>query len=218
MFVCNCFSLKSLQRLVCQRTQSNTKIWWRHVKTLHTFSSPEPTILLQAGIESSIRPQSARSFWPAAGIESSGRALAGSKPGSLRITDFRFFYANSVVWNNSGGQRLQKCTFTATAHISELARALDPRRIVGSGDENARALASEGAISRLICKPVSSLSNHITFEGKALVKIICEPCFADYQSPAIGILRNKRSGEDGFRSEGKFLVWSVSQYRLYLTI
>ena len=35
----------------------------------------------------------------------------GLKPGSPWITDFRFFYANSEVWNNSGGcQRLQKCT------------------------------------------------------------------------------------------------------------
>ena len=30
----------------------------------------------------------------------------------------------------------KNATFTATAHISELARALDRRRIVGSGDEN----------------------------------------------------------------------------------
>ena len=54
-------------------------------------------------------------------------------------------------------------------------------------------------ISRVICKPVSALSNHITFEGRALIKRICEPCFVDYQSTAIGILRNKRSGEDSFR-------------------
>ena len=68
-----------------------------------------------------------RSFWPAAGIESSGWFQTRSQ----WTTDFRSFYANSEVWNNSGSQRLQKCTFTATAHISELARALDPRRIVG---------------------------------------------------------------------------------------
>ena len=54
------------------------------------------------------------------------------------------------------------------------------------------------------------LLNHITLEGRALLKIICEPCFIDYQSTVIGILRNKGSGEDGFRSEGKFLVSSVS--------
>ena len=72
-----------------------------------------------------------------------------------------------------------------------------------SGEDGFR---SEGTISRVICKPVSALSNHITFEGRALLKIICEPCFVDYQSTAIGILRNKGSGEDGFRSEGKFLV------------
>ena len=74
------------------------------------------------------------------GLRQGSRALAGSKPGSPWNTDFRFFHANSEVWNNSGCHRLQKCTFTATAHISELARALDPRRIVGSGDENGYAL------------------------------------------------------------------------------
>ena len=57
-----------------------------------------------------------------------------------------------------------------------------------------------------IMKREPVLSNHTTFEGRALVKIICEPCFADYQSPAIGILRNKRSGEDSFRGRVKFLV------------
>ena len=70
------------------------------------------------------------------GLRQGLRALAGSKPGSPWITDFRYFYANSEVWNNNGCQWLQKCTFTATAHISELARALDPRTIVGSRDEN----------------------------------------------------------------------------------
>ena len=55
------------------------------------------------------------------GLRQGSRALAGSKTGSPWITDFRLFYANSEVWNNSGCQRLQKCTFTATAHISELA-------------------------------------------------------------------------------------------------
>ena len=77
-----------------------------------------------------------RAHYPS-GLRHGSRALAGSKPGSPWITDVRSFYTNSKVLNNSGCQRLQKCTFTATAHTSELTRALDPRRIVDSGDENA---------------------------------------------------------------------------------
>ena len=62
-------------------------------------------------------------------------------------------------------------------------------------------------------KAVFALSNKTVFENK----IICEPCFVDYQSAAIGILRNKGSSENSFRREGKFLVASIRQYLLYLT-
>ena len=43
----------------------------------------------------------------------------------------------------------------------------------------------------MICKPVSALSNHITFEGRALLKIICEPCFVDYQFAKQAIWRGQ---------------------------
>ena len=63
---------------------------------------------------------------------------------------------------------------------------------------------------------VFALSNKINFEEKVPIKTVCEPCFVDYQSTAIGILRSKGPGEDRFGKEGKFLVSSVSQYLLYL--
>ena len=72
-------------------------------------------------------------------------------------------------------------------------------------------------IPRVTCKPVFALSNKIIFEEKVPIKTVCEPCFVDYQSTAIGILRNKGSSKGSFGREGKFLVLSVSQYLLYLT-
>ena len=62
--------------------------------------------------------------------------------------------------------------------------------------------SKQGQISRVICKPVSALSNKKTFESRALIKVVCEPCFVDYQWSAIGILRNKGSSEGSFRREG----------------
>ena len=43
-----------------------------------------------------------------------------------------------------------------------------------------------------------ALSNGIIFEGRALIKTLCEPCFVDYQSTVIGILRNKGSRKNSF--------------------
>ena len=47
---------------------------------------------------------------------------------SPQITDFRLVYARSEIWNNSGCQRLQKWTFTTTAHKLEVARV----RVLGA--------------------------------------------------------------------------------------
>ena len=48
-----------------------------------------------------------------------------------------------------------------------------------------------GQISRVICKPAFALSNKIIFEGRALRKIVGEPCFVDYfkglKFPSLGI-------------------------------
>ena len=53
-------------------------------------------------------------------------------------------------------------------------------------------------MSRVICERAIALSNKkkMTIEGRALTKIVGEPCFVDYQSTGIGILRNKVSSED----------------------
>ena len=49
----------------------------------------------------------------------------------------------------------------------------------------------------VICKPAFALLNKIPFKGRTLTKIVCEPCFVDYQSTGIGILRNKASNKQG---------------------
>ena len=60
----------------------------------------------------------------------------------------------------------------------------------------------EGIISCRVCKPVFGLSSKIIFVSRAPKEIVCEPCFVDYQSAIIAILRNKASSENRFRREG----------------
>ena len=45
-----------------------------------------------------------------------------------------------------------------------------------------------GPILCAICKPELTLANKVIFGGIAPIKIVCEPCFVDYRSTAIGIL------------------------------
>ena len=45
-------------------------------------------------------------------------------------------------------------------------------------------------------------SSKTIFGGRAPKEIVCEPCFVDYQSAVIGILRNKASSEERFPREG----------------
>ena len=59
-----------------------------------------------------------------------------------------------------------------------------------------------GIISCRVCRPVFALCSKIIFVSGAPKEIVCEPCFADYQSAVIGILRNKASSEISFRREG----------------
>ena len=54
-----------------------------------------------------------------------------------------------------------------------------------------------GQLSRVICERAIALSKKKKIlEGRALTKIVGEPCFVDYQSTGIGVLRNKVSSED----------------------
>ena len=50
----------------------------------------------------------------------------------------------------------------------------------------------------------------IIYGSRAPKKVACEACFIDYQSAAIGILRNKASSEDRFRREGMNLSGIVN--------
>ena len=52
-------------------------------------------------------------------------------------------------------------------------------------------------MSRVICERAIALSRKkMILEGRALTKIVGEPCFVDYQSTSIGILRNKVSNPE----------------------
>ena len=60
----------------------------------------------------------------------------------------------------------------------------------------------EGIISCRVCKPVFALSSKIIFRSGAPKKMVSKPCFVDYQSAVVGILRNKASSENRFPREG----------------
>ena len=68
-------------------------------------------------------------------------------------------------------------------------------------------VSKRGKISCVICKPVFVLlSNKIIFEGRALIKTLCKPCFIDYQLTANGILRNKGPSVDSFGMKGIIII------------
>ena len=73
------------------------------------------------------RPQSPRSFWPVAGIESSGRTRFSEYAQSIRLV----FSTNQIWWEVREPR-------TSGVRPSQSFRSLpQARRIVGSGDENA---------------------------------------------------------------------------------
>ena len=72
------------------------------------------------------RPQSPRSFWPVAGIESSGRTRFSEYAQSIR-----FVFSTNQIWWEVRESR------TSGVRPSHSSRSLpQARRIVGSGDEN----------------------------------------------------------------------------------
>jgi len=85
-------------------------------------------------------------------------------------------------------------------------------QMVGNSTSKSAPNKIREQISPVIFKPVFLLSNKTIFKGRVLKEIVGEPCFADYQSPAIGILRNKAPSKDSFQGEGKFLLSSESQH------
>ena len=77
-------------------------------------------------------PQSPRSFWPVAGLESSGRTRFSEYAQSIR-----FVFSTNQIWWEVRESR------TSGVGPSQSSRALpQARRIVGSGDENAHLSAA----------------------------------------------------------------------------
>ena len=81
---------------------------------------------LSSTFHSHSRPQSPRSFWPVAGIESSGRTRFSEYAQSIRFV----FSTNQIRWE-------VRESWTSGVRPSQSSRSLpQARRIVGSGDEN----------------------------------------------------------------------------------
>ena len=70
--------------------------------------------------------------------------------------------------------------------------------ILGNKVSSEESFRGEGKflMPTIICKPAFALWNNAIFEGKALIKIVGERCFVDYQLTGIGILSSKGSSED----------------------
>ena len=82
---------------------------------------------LSSTFHSHSRPQSPRSFWPVAGIESYGRTRFSEYAQSIRFV----FSTNQIRWE-------VRESWTSGVRPSQSSRSLpQARRIVGSGDENA---------------------------------------------------------------------------------
>jgi len=95
-------------------------------------------VLPTLNVTSQSRPQSPRSFWPAAGIESSG--LVQHRKSAIHGLPVKSGKSDSLRIRNECSLHAQKI---GSAQIS---RSLpQARRIVGSGDENGNVAISEGS-------------------------------------------------------------------------
>ena len=83
------------------------------------------------------RPQSPRSFWPVAGIESSGRTRFSEYAQSIRLV----ISTNQIWWEVRESR-------TSGVRPSQSSRSLpQARRIVGSGDENGSVDTTKGTLA-----------------------------------------------------------------------